>query len=180
MPEWTLVIYNATMQELSEELKDCSIPEESLKDVMTGDSFNELIRQQAREVILSVMNSDDVSCDSVRLTNDSLICNSEGKIILFPINDINQVEVFYSDKTLTLLRNSAVLGVLTSSIGLLGYIPPNPPEPDWKSFAGLFGAGFVLGIIFDVSSSSHYWIISKESFIKSLKEKQKNNKQSGG
>lgn len=176
MPECKLVIYNASMEELSEEIKNYSLPEGLLKNIMTGDSFDDLISQQADEVILSVMDSGEVSCDSIRISNDSLICNSEGRIILITINDINQIEVFYSDKTLTLLRNSAILGVLTSSIGLLGYLPPNPPEPNWKSFAGLFGAGFILGIIFDVSSSDYYCLISKKNFIEYLIEKQKNNK----
>ena len=178
-PECTLVIYNATTEELAKEIKDYSIPEEFLENIMTRDSFNNLISQQAKEVILSIMDSDEVSCDSIRLTNDSLICNSDSKIIYFAINKINQVEVFYSDKTLNLLRNLAILGTLTSSIGLLGYLPPNPPEPNWKSFVGLFGAGFILGIIFDVNTSSYYCLISKKSFINILQERQKNNKQNG-
>ncbi len=173
-PECTLVIYNATTEELAKEIKDYSLPEEILGNIMTRDSFNNLINQQSKEVILSIMDSNEVSCDSISLTNDSLICNSDGKIILFAINNISQVKVFYSDKTLTLLRNSAILETLTSSIGLLGYLPPNPPQPNWKSFVGLFGAGFILGIILDVNTSSYYCLISKKSFIKYFQERQKN------
>jgi len=178
MPEWTLVIYNATTEELSKELKEYSLPEDYLKNVIAGDTFNNLISQQAGEVVLNVMNGDEVSCESIRLTGDSVICSSKGKISLFEVRDINQIEVFYSDRTFTLIRNSAILGALTSSAGLLGYLPPNPPEPDWKTFTALFGAGFILGIIFDVSSSGYYCLISEKSFIKYLLERQKNNEKS--
>ena len=169
-PECSLIIFDATEEELLEELKDYSLSEDIFKGIITRESFNMLVAQETQDIILNVMNGNEVSCDSVRLTKDSLICNSEGKIILFSINEINRVEVYYSDRTLSLLRNSAILGTLTSSIALLGYIPPNPPQPNWKSFVGLFAGGFILGIIFDVSSSSYYCLISKASFINFVKQ----------
>jgi hypothetical protein len=172
VPECSFVIYDSTKEELFKDLKEYSLSDEFLQNVITKESFNDLIGQEAQEVLLNVMNSNKVTCDSIRLTSDSLVCNSNGKIILFSIDQINQVEVFYSDRTLSLLRNSAILGAFTSSIALLGYLPPNPPEPNWKSFVGLFGAGFIIGIIFDVSSSSYYCLVSKESFLNVVKEQQ--------
>lgn len=179
VPECTLIIYDATEEELLKDLKEYSLSEDVMQDIITREAFNNLISQEAQEVVLNVMNSDEVTCDSIRLTNDSLICNNEDKIILFSINDINQIEVFYEDRTLSLLKNSAIIGTFTSSIGLLGYIPPNPPQPDWKGFVGLFGAGFIAGIIFDVSSSSYYCLISKESFLRFAKENKEHIIQNG-
>jgi len=171
MPDCSLVIYDSTKEELVKDLIADSLSDKFLQNVITRETFNELINQEAKKVILNVLNSDEVTCDSIRLTRDSIACISDGKIILFAINKINQVEVFYEDRTSSLLRNSAIIGAFTSSIGLLGYIPPNPPQPNWKSFVGLFGAGFILGIVCDVSASSYYCLISKESFINFIKEK---------
>lgn len=179
VPECSLIIYDSTRDELLKELAEYPLSEDVLQDIITRESFNNLMSQEANEIILSVLDSGEVSCDSIRLTSDSLVCNSDGKIILFSINEINQVEVYYSDRTLSLLRNSAILGAFTSSIALLGYLPPNPPEPDWISFVGLFGAGFIAGIIFDVSSSSYYCLISKESFISFVKENKEHIIQNG-
>lgn len=171
MQECSLVIYDTTKEELVKDLIADSLSDKFLQNVITRETFNELINQEAKKVILNVLNSDEVTCDSIRLTSDSIACISDGKIILFAINKINQVEVFYEDRTSSLLRNSAIVGALTSSIGLLGYLPPNPPQPNWESFVGLFGAGFILGIVCDVSSSTYYCLISKESFINFIKEK---------
>ncbi|MCZ7613197.1 MAG: hypothetical protein M5T52_06595 [Ignavibacteriaceae bacterium] len=94
VPECTLIIYDATEEELLKDLKEYSLSEDVMQDIITREAFNNLISQEAQEVVLNVMNSDEVTCDSIRLTNDSLICNNEDKIILFSINDINQIEVF--------------------------------------------------------------------------------------
>jgi hypothetical protein len=170
MPECSIIIYDSTKEELLQDLKAFSIPEEFAENIITRESFNDLIAKEAHDVIMHVMNAEETSCDSIKLTSDSVICNSEERIVLFAIHDINRVEVFYGNRTLNLLRNSALLGAMTSSLAALGYLPPNPPQPEWKSFAGLWGFGFVMGIVFNFDSSKYYCLVSKEAYISSLKE----------
>jgi hypothetical protein len=171
-PECTVIIYDSTKDELLKELAEYSLSEDIVQHIITRESFNNLMVQEANEIILSVREGDEVLCDSVWLTEDSLICSSKGEKILFSINEINQVEVYYIDRTWSLFRNSVILGSLTSSIALLGYLPPNPPQPDWKAFVAFFGAGFIAGIILDVSTSRYYCLISKNTFFRIYTEKQ--------
>jgi hypothetical protein len=169
-PACTLIIYDSTKDELLKELAEHALSEDIVQDIVTRESFNNLMVQEVNEIILSVREGDEVLCDSVWLTEDSLICSSKGEKILFSINEINQVEVYYMDRTWSLLRNSVILGSFTSSIALLGYLPPNPPQPDWKAFIAFFGVGFIAGIIFDISTSHYYCLISKKTFLSILQE----------
>ena len=177
--ECFLIIYDTTEDELVRELNEYQLPIETIQDINTRESFNKLVSENAKEVILNLINNAEVHCDSIKLTNDSLICNSNNRIILFAINDINQIEVFYENRKLSLLKNSAIIGALTSSLATIGYLPPNPPEPTWESFAILGGVGFISGIIFDVESSTYYCLTTKESFFNFVKHNKTLNKQNG-
>ena len=178
-PMCIIVVQDATDDELNKLFEEYSWKEEYLQDKIGRDTFNKIITDEASEVIVHLKETKEVSCDSIKLTSDTCYCIKEKNNITFSSDEIIQLEVFYGNKTFTLLRNSAIIGALTSSIGLLGYIPPNPPQPNWISFVGLFGAGFITGIIFDVSSSSYYCLVPKESLINFIKENQKHNKQNG-
>ncbi len=120
---------------------------------------------KAYEVRVILWNQHSAYYDHVNLTNDSIFANSSDMSASYPVDSVKYIEIFSESAITGKLWKSAVIGGTFSSLMLMGYLPPNPPEPDGKTFEVAAGIGFGIGLVFANRNSETVAVIRKQDLM---------------
>ena len=134
----------------------------------TIDSLNRrLTREDVCEVGVQLRNEGYFYSQRTIATNDSVYLQNDEESRVVAIDSIRFVEIFDENAATGKLWRSAIIGGFACSIMSLGYIPPNPPEPNATSFGVAAGVGTAIGLLIAGRNSERIIIVKKRD-IESL------------